>query len=161
MVSTIPGVIGVTNHSLGRNIGLWVSAFEILVHPETADSGFRQVYELLDEVEWRTQACEKVIYSCYEGRGTKAYPPRNLACWIYGEINHARNDYLHGNPIKQDRLNVPPHGKNLFDYVPSLYRLLLTTCAEVTPLPLPLLRPESVAARYCARQAPKQFGHRN
>lgn len=122
----IPGVIGVTNHSLGRNIGLWVSAFEILVHPETADSGFRQVYELLNEVDWRTQACKEVTYSCYEGRGSKAYPPRNLACWIYGEINHARNDYLHGNPIKQDRLNVPPHGKNLFDYVPSLYRLLLT-----------------------------------
>jgi hypothetical protein len=122
----IPGSIGVTNHSLGRNIGLWVSAFEILVHPETADSGFRQVYALLDEVEWRKQACKENTYPCYEGRTNKTYPPRNLACWIYGEINHARNDYLHGNAIKPDRLNVPPHGKNLFDYVPSLYRLLLT-----------------------------------
>ena len=91
----IPGVIGVTNHSLGRNIGLWVSAFEILVHSETADSGFRQVYELLNEVEWRTQACKEIVYSCYEGRGTKAYPPRNLACWMYGEINHASGS----NPI--------------------------------------------------------------
>jgi len=43
-----------------------------------------------------------------------------------GEFNHAPIDYLQGNPIKPDRLNVPPHGKNLFDYAPSLYRLLLT-----------------------------------
>lgn len=120
----IPGAIGVINYSLGRNIGLWVSAFEILVHPETADSGFRQVYALLNQVDWRTQACKEDAYASYDGRNSKS--PRNLACWIYGEINHARNDYLHGNPIKPDRLNVPPHGKNLFDYVPSLYRMLLT-----------------------------------
>lgn len=77
-------------------------------------------------MDWRTQACKENTYSCYEGRSKKIGPQRNLACWIYGQINHARIDYLHGNPIKPDRLNVPPSGKNLFDYVPSLYRLLLT-----------------------------------
>ena len=75
----IPGVIGVTNYSLGRNISLWVSAFEILVHPETADSGVKQVYALLNQVDWRTQACKDNTYSCYEGRTKKAGPPRNLS----------------------------------------------------------------------------------
>jgi hypothetical protein len=121
----IPGVVGVTNYSLGRNISLWVSAFEILVHPETDDSGVKQVYALLNQVDWRMQACKDNTYSCYEGRSKKKGPPRNLACWIYGEINHARIDYLHGNPLKPDRLTVGS-GKNLFSYVPSLYRLLLT-----------------------------------
>ncbi|WP_316197739.1 hypothetical protein [Bradyrhizobium sp. SZCCHNS2002] len=122
----IPGVVGVTNHSLGRNIGLWVSAFEILVHPETDDSGVKQVYALLDQVDYRTQACKEKTYFCYEGRTKKQGQPRNLACWIYGEVNHARIDYLHGNPLKADRLTIPPHNKNLFNYVPALYRLLLT-----------------------------------
>src|SRR5229473_7045924 len=89
----IPGVVGVTNYSLGRNISLWVSAFEILVHPEKDDSGVKQVYALLNQVDWRTQACKDNTYSCYEGRGKKKGQPRNLACWIYGEINHARIDY--------------------------------------------------------------------
>jgi hypothetical protein len=122
----IPGVVGVTNYSLGRNISLWVSAFETLVHPQKDDSGIKQVYALLNQVDWRTEACKDDTYSCYEGRGKKKGPPRNLACWIYGEINHARIDYLHGNPLRPDRLIVQPSGKNLFDYVPSLYRLLLT-----------------------------------
>jgi hypothetical protein len=122
----IPGVIGVTNHALGRNIGLWVSAFEILVHPEIDESGVKRVYALLDQVDWRTQACKDKTYFCYEGRSKKKGQPRNLACWIYGEVNHARIDYLHGNPLKPDRLSVQPYSKNLFNYVPSLYRLLLT-----------------------------------
>jgi hypothetical protein len=87
----IPGVVGVTDYSLGLNISLWVSAFEILAHPETDDGGVKQVYQLLDQVDWRTQACKDITYPCYEGRTRKAKGPlRNLACWIYGEINHAR-----------------------------------------------------------------------
>ena len=67
----IPGVVGVTNQSLGRNIGLWVSAFEILVHPETDESGVKRVYALLDQVYYRTQACKDKSYFCYEGRNGK------------------------------------------------------------------------------------------
>ncbi|WP_024506594.1 hypothetical protein [Bradyrhizobium sp. ARR65] len=123
----IPGVVGVTNYSLGRSISLCVSAFEILVHPEKDESGVKRVYDLLNQVDWRTQACKENTYYCYEGRGKKTKgPPRNLACWIYGEINHARIDYLHGNPLNQDRLVVQASGKHLFNYNPSLYGLLLT-----------------------------------
>jgi hypothetical protein len=123
----IPGVVGVTDYSLGLNISLWVSAFEILVHPESSDSGIKQVYHLLEQIDWRTQACKEITYICYEGRNRKSKAaPRNLACWIYGEINHARIDYLHGNRLKADRLIVQPSGKNLFNYVPPLYGLLVS-----------------------------------
>jgi hypothetical protein len=122
----IPGVVEVTNSSLGRNVGLWVSAFEILAHPGNEDTGVKRVYDLLDQVDWRTQDCQEKIHGCYEGRTRKGRGPRrNVACWIYGEINHARIDYLHGNPIGDDRLIVKATGKNLFTYVPSLYRMLL------------------------------------
>jgi hypothetical protein len=41
-------------------------------------------------------------------------------------MNHARNDYLHGNEMAEDRLTIKPSGRNLFQFAPSLYRLLLT-----------------------------------
>jgi hypothetical protein len=41
-------------------------------------------------------------------------------------MNHARNDYLHGNELSEDRLVIKASGRNLFQFAPSLYRLLLT-----------------------------------
>jgi hypothetical protein len=41
-------------------------------------------------------------------------------------MNHARNDYLHGNELSEDRLTIKSSGRNLFQFAPSLYRLLLT-----------------------------------
>jgi len=122
----IPAVIGVTSYAIGRNISLWVSAFEILVHPERDDTGVKEVYALLDQVDWRNDKCKERTHSCYEGRSKKPGPLRTLACWIYGEINHARIDYLHGNALRDDRLIVKQSGQHLFNYAPPLYRLLLT-----------------------------------
>ena len=66
-----------------------------------------------------------VVHDCYLGRRGKTRRG-NLACWIYGEMNHARNDYLHGNELSEDRLTIKSSGRNLFQFAPSLYRLLLT-----------------------------------
>lgn len=41
-------------------------------------------------------------------------------------MNHARNDYLHGNELSGDRLTIKASGRNLFSFAPPLYRLLLT-----------------------------------
>jgi hypothetical protein len=76
-------------------------------------------------VNWLTTPCKDLTYSCYEGRRAKSGPKRNLACWIYGQLYHARNDYMHGNAITDDRLVVKSSGRSLFMYTPSLYRLLL------------------------------------
>jgi hypothetical protein len=124
----VPGWVDLTSPSLGRSVALWVSAFEILTHPEDGDAGFLQVYEVLNNVDWRTEACKQLIYEAYEGRRSRKpnAPPRNLACWLYGELFHARNDYLHGNELADDRLIVKSSGKSLFMYPQSLYRLALT-----------------------------------
>ncbi|RTL50784.1 MAG: hypothetical protein EKK40_11780 [Bradyrhizobiaceae bacterium] len=122
----LPGVVDVTPQSLGRSISLWVSAFEILAHPGDRDSGLNEVYRVFDKVGWLTEACTEEIYNCYERRKPKqSSRQRNLASWIYGQLYHARNDYLHGNPISDSRLIVES-GRSLFMYTPSLYRLLLT-----------------------------------
>lgn len=123
----VPGFVDVTYQSLGRSVALWISAFEILTRPRESHGGVKEVYRVFESINWRTDACRDKIYSCYEGRGKKANgPKRNLACWIYGELCHARHDYLHGNPFTNDRLVVEATGRNLFLFTHSLYRLLLT-----------------------------------
>src|SRR5207253_4693082 len=47
-------------------------------------------------------------------------------CWLYGELFQARNDYLHGSPMADDRLVIKATGKSMFMYTHPLYRLLLT-----------------------------------
>lgn len=123
----VPGFVDVTYQALGRSVALWISAFEILTHPGERDGGVKEVYRVFEGINWRTDACRERLYFCYEGRGKKANgPKRNLACWIYGELCHARHDYLHGNPITNDRLIARSTGRNLFAFTHSLYRLLLT-----------------------------------
>jgi hypothetical protein len=121
----IPALVDLTAQSLGRSVALWVSAFEILTHPKYGDAGLKEVYRVLENVDWRTESCKELVHDCYLGRRGKSRRG-NLACWIYGELNHARNDYLHGNELSEDRLVVKASGRNLFGFAPSLYRLLLT-----------------------------------
>ena len=52
--------------------------------------------------------------------------PRILACWIYSQLNSARNAYLHGNPVTAEQLYVKESKRFLLDYAPVLYRVALT-----------------------------------
>ena len=124
----VPGFVDLTAQSLGRSVALWISAFEILTHPMNGDAGLKEVYRVFENVDWRTEACKERTFECYEGRGKRksTAPKRNLACWIYGELYHARNDYLHGNALRDDRLVVKASGRSLFMFTQPLYRLLLT-----------------------------------
>jgi hypothetical protein len=123
----VPSVVGTTSQSLGRSVSLWVSAFEILTHPGRGDSGYKEVYRVFDNVSWKTERCRERIHSCYEGRNSRSnIPKRTLACWMYGELFRARNDYLHGNEVADDRLVVKASGQSLFMFPQPLYRLLLT-----------------------------------
>jgi hypothetical protein len=125
----IPGIVDISAQSLGRSISLWVSAFEILVHPGDRDSNLKEAYGVFDRVDWLMADCRANTYAAYAGRGRNAAlkaPKRNLACWVYGELFHARNDFLHGNAISDTRLVVAASGRSLFGYAPPLYRLALS-----------------------------------
>ncbi|WP_027531010.1 hypothetical protein [Bradyrhizobium sp. WSM3983] len=121
----IPPLVDLTAQSLGRHVALWVSAFEILTHPQDGDAGLKEVYRVLESVDWRMADCKDIVHDCYLGRSGRRRKG-NLPCWIYGEMYHARNDYLHGNALSDDRLVVKSSGRNLFQFAPTLYRLLLT-----------------------------------
>jgi hypothetical protein len=123
--SQLPSGPDMTHYALGRSVGLWISAFEILVHPgQNGDVGYRAIYELLRDVEWRDPDLTVESHVAYAGRNKIA--PNTLPCWIYGELFRARNDFLHGKPIALDRLVVQSSGQNLYNFAAPLYRAALT-----------------------------------
>jgi len=118
----LPAGIEVTTYDIGRSVSLWVSAFEILSPAKRL--AYFNVYENLKRVEYGLSAFQSADY---EAHGFKERPVKEtLPCWIYGELYKARNDFLHGNPVTQDRLTVRPTDRSLFIYAAPLYRLGLT-----------------------------------
>ena len=121
----LPAGSDTTFYDVGRSIALWVSAFEILAHPGTGKSNLWAVYDLFDGVEWQYRLSGFRRYKAYEA-GRKGMGHRPVACWLYGEIYQARNDFLHGNPVAASRLTVKAANRSLFQYTAPLYRMALT-----------------------------------
>jgi hypothetical protein len=123
--SQLPSGPDMTHYALGRSVGLWISAFETLAHPgQNGEVGYRNIYRLLHDLEWRDQDLTKRSYDAYAGKNKTA--PNSLPCWIYGELLRARNDFLHGNPVALDRLVVQSSGQTLYNFAAPLYRAALT-----------------------------------
>jgi len=125
----LPGNVEVTIYDIGKAIALWVSAFEILAHPGSSNSGFQQVYQLLEKATWNLSDCNQPIYEPYGYRTEQ--PKRLLPVWLYGELNRARNDFLHGNAITGSRLIVSPGKRPLHLYAAPLFRMALTAFLDL------------------------------
>lgn len=151
--SLLPAAADVTFYDIGRSIALWVSAFEILAHPGVGRSGLRLVYDLLEKVVWETKGCRSRRHKAYDANH-KPYTRRSIACWVYGEIYKARNDFLHGNPISENRLTVKRSKRNLFYYAAPLYRLALTAFLPLSwSDPAPPKHDAEKLGRYIAERA--------
>jgi hypothetical protein len=87
------------------------------------------VYDRLAPAPWREKNSRHKRHMPYGSKTKRALP-----CWIYGEIHHARNDFLHGNRIDRTRLIVKRSRRNLFNYAAPLYRMALT---GFLPIPRP------------------------
>jgi hypothetical protein len=123
--SQVPSGPDMTHYALGRSVGLWISAFEILAHPgQNGNVGYRNIYEPLHAVDWRHTELTDVVHVSYDGKNKTA--PNTLPCWIYGELFQARNDFMHGRPVALDRLVVSSSGQNLYNFAAPLYRACLT-----------------------------------
>jgi hypothetical protein len=123
--SQLPSGPDMTHYALGRSVGLWISAFEILAHPgENGVVGYRNIYGLLNNVEWRDPNLTVPTHDAYAGKDKTA--PNSLPCWIYGDMFRARNDFMHGNPVALDRLVVQSSGQNLYNFAAPLYRALVS-----------------------------------
>jgi hypothetical protein len=133
----LPAGVGTILYDLGRMVALWVSAFEILAHPRTEDSGLRRVYPLLERVSYWDRNVGRRRYAAYMPRGkkrkkpTKPSPRRPFPCSLYGKLYQARCDFLHGNPIHDNALHPNGSKLSLFWVAPVLYRLALTGFLEL------------------------------
>jgi hypothetical protein len=114
-------------------VALWSSAFEILA-PRKSE-GFRNVYALLDKITWNFTPCKELKYEAYGFKKDKT--KRNLPSWLFGEINAARNDFLHGNPITGSRLIVSPAKRPLHLYASLLYRMALAAFLDLRHVSTP------------------------
>lgn len=120
----IPAGRDMTEYSSGRAVASWISAFEILVHPGPEGRvGLFDVYRLLESVQWTNRDCSVPVHPAHVPRGQPQ--DRILACWIYGELYKARNDFVHGNPVDANRLQLQS-GRYLHYYAAPLYRMALT-----------------------------------
>ena len=131
----LPAGTDTTLYDAGRMIALWVSAFEILAHPGTANSGLGKVYDLLERVDWEYPQSAHRRYRCH-GPKRGGSDRRPVACRLYSALHKARNDFLHGNPIAPSRLRLAGRDRSLFQFAAPLYRMALTAF-----LPLPAAGP--------------------
>lgn len=115
----------------GTAIGLWISAFEILVHPGNRSVRLSDVLESIGRIDWVTGRLRKRHFSAGSNKAMRVCLPQRL----YYELYSGRNAFLHGNPIAPSMLypfgreDAPP----LTQIAPVLYRLLLISLLGKRP----------------------------
>ncbi|NOZ70206.1 MAG: hypothetical protein GXP46_13420 [Deferribacteres bacterium] len=113
-----------TIYDYGASASLWVSAFEILSHPQRGSVNLLTVLDLIGKYDWLHKELKRRSY-VVKYRGTKKYV--NLAQKLYKELYDTRNAFLHGNPVTANRLR--PFGKKnaqvITRFAPLLYKVAL------------------------------------
>lgn len=129
--SQLPGSLDTTILDYGRLVALWVSAFEILVHPGPGGTANQwEVYKLLEKMPWKMRENRMRNLKC-RARQKGSFDRRPLPSWLYHQLNDARNDFLHGNPINKRRLLLPGPNRILVDFAAPLYRMALTSFLDL------------------------------
>lgn len=132
--SQLPAPIATTVLDYGRLAALWVSAFEHLVNPGPSGGGYanqRKVYKLLEKAPWKMTENRTRNLKCWISKEKKTFVRRPLPSWLYHQLNDARNDFLHGNPIQKRPLHIPGSELNLLNFAAPLYRMALTSFLDL------------------------------
>ena len=111
----------------GRLVALWVSAFEILAHPGSAEVSQWCVYDLLDSAQWR-HAKNRRREFLIAGRNPSK---RTRPCKVYRRLYEMRNDFLHGNPVSRMSGLFGDTGIILHKAAAPLFRMALTAALGV------------------------------
>lgn len=146
--SLFPGGVDATIHDFGRIVGLWIIAFEVLVHPGgNGKANLEKVFALLERVPWIDKKCG---HRRFETGTRNKSVRRNLACWIYRQLYACRNDFLHGNPVEISNLKIRQFGRSLTSIAPTLYRLGLTSFLDLSwKKQAPPIADVDAFAQYC------------
>lgn len=133
--SLLPAGTDTTFYDVGRVVSLWVSAFEILVHPGGNGQANRdKVFDMIERTPWAIPASGQLTHDT----GGKIKVKRTLASWLYQVLYECRNNFLHGNPVERSNLVLATPQRTIFEYSAPLYRIALTAFLPLTyaaPMP--------------------------
>jgi len=144
----IPAGIEHSFYDVGRLLTLWVSAFEVLLHPGPGGSvGETQVLDHLDRVMWYASDLKNKSHAVRVG---KVSVDRTWAAYFMHLIYGLRNGFMHGNDVQPKDMAVQ-NDVSLFQLASSLYRMAL---AEF----LKLRQPSNGDADDDGEFDPREFG---
>jgi len=146
--SLLPAGTDTTFYDVGRVVSLWVSAFEILVHPGGNGQANRdKVFEMIERTPWAIPASGQLAHDT----GGKTKVKRTLASWLYQVLYECRNDFLHGNPVERSSLFLATPQRTVFEYAAPLYRIALTAFLSLEyGVTMPLAEDASAFGAYIA-----------
>jgi hypothetical protein len=120
----LPSIGSPTIYDFGTKASLWVSAFEILAHPRGELVNIDKVFELLGNFE-----CKENKLKIKKYRKSKKHKKGiNFIQNLYKYLYKIRNDFLHGNSIKESCLYIFGNVSNSFfisSVAPLLYKVAL------------------------------------
>ncbi|MCK4827848.1 hypothetical protein KA005_69610, partial [bacterium] len=131
--SSIPFKNNSTIYDYGSNLSLWVSAFEVMVHPKNGRADLTRVLNLIERIEFIATSLNKKMYRIpYPGKKGKRKGV-TLPQKLYYQIYSARNGFLHGNPVRfRDLFPFCIKGRYpLTLYAPLLYKVALKCFLDI------------------------------
>ena len=125
--SKIPALTASSFYDAGRTLALWVSAYEILVHPGGDEvSNKWKVFAELEKVQWKPKKLQQAAHEI----GTEKKPKQaQLATWICKRIYGLRDDFLHGNDVQAKDLLL--NEKQIVFFAACLYRMVVTGAFDI------------------------------
>ncbi|MBN2411532.1 hypothetical protein JXQ31_07550 [candidate division KSB1 bacterium] len=122
----LPSIGSPSIYDMGTKASLWVSAFEILSHPRKSKVNLITVLDLLGEYKWEDRKLKNKYHKLKHGN--QRYGRINFVQNLYQYLYKIRNDFLHGNPVKETCLY--PFGNKSFSsqilkIAPLLYKVAL------------------------------------
>jgi hypothetical protein len=140
----MPGGLEFGFYDVGRLLTLWISAFEILLHPGPGGRvGETQVLDVLDKAVWLDKRCTRRAKEVNLGKQTCL---RTVASELYHKMYVLRNDFLHGNEVTAEQLTINEVPFLLL--ASSLYRVALATFLALHIPPIEDHPDEDAIVRY-------------
>ena len=122
-----------TIYDYGSSLALWVSAFEILAHPQNGKVQKSDVLSLIADIPLQSKMLSNRLYAINLGKNKLRV---NLPQKLYSQIYDSRNNFLHGEPVKIKHLF--PWGKTrrygLHLFTPLIYNLALISHLSIHDL---------------------------
>lgn len=121
--SSIPIENNSSVFDIGSRIMLWVSALEVLAHPENGNSDFQKVIDLIKTVKFYSKSLSNKYYSItWRGKTARGTLIEKMYYYLY----RLRNDFTHGNPLKMSKLYPFKNKKRSLNlYSPIIYKVAL------------------------------------